>query len=399
MPFQFDRDRRAADLLRRFGKLLFVGLLALGLVKDVALAAAEPDHGEPQVARVGYFEGEVSYLKGDAEEWAPVAVNAPLVTGDRFYSGPDGRAEVQLPGGLYARLSSNTELVLLQVTTAEEIVRVAVGTATFRVRQVPARHHIEFSTPAAAVVARGRGVYRIDVAEDGRTTVVVREGEVDAYQGDERYRLTSGRAAQFDVADGGGGGGDVVPVQFYDAVDYQPDAWDDWEANRARRIDTSASLRYVSDDVYGAADLDENGTWGQDATYGPIWRPTHVAAGWAPYTNGRWVWQDPWGWSWVDYDSWGWAPSHYGRWVYASNAWAWAPGPIVSRPIYAPATVGFVGFGVNTPGFSLSAEGRTAGRVGAAGWGASDRSVVGRCGGSDHRYSVVGRLGRPADRQ
>ena len=351
MPFQFDRDRRAADLLRRFGKLLFVGLLALGLVKDASLAAAEPDHGEPQVARVGYFEGEVSYLEADAEEWAPVAVNAPLVTGDRFYSGPDGRAEVQLPGGVYARLSNNTELDLLQVTSAEEILRVGVGTATFRIRQVPARRHIEFSTPAAAVVARSRGVYRIDVAEDGRTTVVVREGEAEAYQGDERYRLTSGRAAEFDVA---GDGGDVVPVQFYDASDYRSDPWDDWEGSRAQRIDTSGSLRYVSDDVYGAADLDQYGTWGQDTTYGPIWRPTQVSAGWAPYTNGRWVWQDPWGWSWVDYDPWGWAPSHYGRWVYASNAWAWAPGPIVSRPIYAPATVGFVGFGVNTPGFSLS---------------------------------------------
>src|SRR4029450_4221267 len=109
------------------GKLLFAGWPPLGLVEAPSLAAVEPDHGEPQVARVGYFEGEVSYLEADAEEWVPVAAHAPPVTGDRVYPGPDGRAEVQLPGGIYARLSNNTELDLLQVTSAEEIVRVGVG--------------------------------------------------------------------------------------------------------------------------------------------------------------------------------------------------------------------------------------------------------------------------------
>src|SRR5262245_24564464 len=118
MPLQFDRDRTTGDLLRRLRKLLFVGLLAVGLVTRASFAAAAEGHeGERQVARVGYFEGEVSYLEADAQEWTPVAVNAPLVTGDRFYSGPDGRAEIQLPGGLFARLSSNTELDLLQVTS------------------------------------------------------------------------------------------------------------------------------------------------------------------------------------------------------------------------------------------------------------------------------------------
>jgi len=41
-----------------------------------------------------------------------------------------------------------------------------------------------------------------------------------------------------------------------------------------------------------------------------------VPAGWAPYTNGRWLWDPVYGYSWVDYAPWGWAPFHYGRWVY-----------------------------------------------------------------------------------
>src|SRR2546428_7576392 len=33
---------------------------------------------------------------------------------------------------------------------------------------------------------------------------------------------------------------------------------------------------------------------------------------------------------------------HYGRWAYARNEWLWVPGPVVARPVYAPALVAFV---------------------------------------------------------
>jgi len=40
---------------------------------------------------------------------------------------------------------------------------------------------------------------------------------------------------------------------------------------------------------------------------------------------------------------WGWAPYHYGRWVFVRGYWGWAPGPVVVRPVYAPALVVFLG--------------------------------------------------------
>jgi len=42
---------------------------------------------------------------------------------------------------------------------------------------------------------------------------------------------------------------------------------------------------------------------------------------------------------------WGWAPYHYGRWVRAGGFWGWTPGPIQTRPLYAPALVVFLGEG------------------------------------------------------
>ena len=78
--------------------------------------------------------------------------------------------------------------------------------------------------------------------------------------------------------------------------------------------------------------------------------PRGVSAEWAPYTTGHWAWVRPWGWTWVDDAPWGFAPFHYGRWVYHRNAWCWAPGTYVARPVYAPALVAWIG----APGASVS---------------------------------------------
>ena len=121
------------------------------------------------------------------------------------------------------------------------------------------------------------------------------------------------------------------------------DAWDHW--NQARSDDqlAAASSRYVAEGVYGVRDLDHGGSWEIVPTYGAVWAPHQVGVGWVPYGAGRWMW-DPWyAWTWVDDAPWGWAPFHYGRWVHVSGHWVWCPGPLVSRPYYAPALVAFHG--------------------------------------------------------
>jgi hypothetical protein len=58
----------------------------------------------------------------------------------------------------------------------------------------------------------------------------------------------------------------------------------------------------------------------------------------------------PWGWTWIDEAPWGFAPFHYGRWAFVGGIWGWVPGPVVARPVYAPALVVWVG----RPGWQLS---------------------------------------------
>ncbi|HEY2293702.1 MAG TPA: DUF6600 domain-containing protein [Thermoanaerobaculia bacterium] len=73
-------------------------------------------------------------------------------------------------------------------------------------------------------------------------------------------------------------------------------------------------------------DLAPYGNWIQRPSYGWVWAPRAVSAGWQPYRDGHWIWTDQ-GWTWVTDEPYGWATYHYGRW-YADPeiGWAWVPG-------------------------------------------------------------------------
>ena len=193
----------------------------------------------------------------------------------------------------------------------------------------------EIDTPNLAFTLQRPGEYRVDVDPNGNaTTITVRAGEGDATGGGSEYHMDSGDRATFSgtdslTYDGGQVGG------F--------DDFDSWCRSRDDREEHSQSARYVSRDVIGYDDLDDNGEWRNVPDYGYVWFPTRVAAGWAPYRYGHWVWVAPWGWTWVEDEPWGFAPFHYGRWAEVGGGWCWVPGPVVVRPVYAPALVVFVG--------------------------------------------------------
>jgi Family of unknown function (DUF6600) len=73
--------------------------------------------------------------------------------------------------------------------------------------------------------------------------------------------------------------------------------------------------------------LDVYGSWLAHRRWGDVWIPASVPQGWQPYTNGRWVFTDEWGWYWVSEDPWGWITDHYGRWAFDDGVgWLWIPG-------------------------------------------------------------------------
>ncbi|TLY74614.1 MAG: hypothetical protein E6K49_13210, partial [Gammaproteobacteria bacterium] len=318
------------------------------------LGVAMADEGDPpgRVARLSYAQGTVSLQPAGVQDWAAAVVNRPLTTGDKLWTDQDSRAELDT-GAAVIRLGSTTGFTLLNLDDNAAQMRVTAGTLIVHVRELLANQTYEIDTPNIALSLERPGAYRVEVNDAGDATVV---------------KISEGRAEAT-------GGGQSVPISGQQMVTFRgtstlsadtgtlgaPDGLDDWSMGRDRRTEQAQSRRYVSEDVAGYQDLDDNGRWQYTPDYGYVWSPTVVAVGWAPYRYGHWVWISPWGWTWVDDAPWGFAPFHYGRWVYWSDSWCWVPGPHHIHPVYAPALVAWVG----GPHFGVSVS---VGGVGAVGW-------------------------------
>ena len=329
------------------------GLLLFLLVAPLAHAAFADPPG--RVARLSDNMGEVSYSPAGEDQWFSIGRNRPLTRGDRLWTDRNGRAELQF-GSAAIRLGPDTSFEILELSDRIAQVQITEGTLSVSVRRMHRGQSIEVATPSLAFVIERAGRYRIDVDPDDQlTTIVVWEGNGIAYGVGSSFPLRAGDAVRFYDTD-------LRDYELYALP--QIDSFDRYGLNRDRRLNQSLSLRYVDDDLVGYADLDEYGTWSNVSDYGHVWYPTQVRANWAPYRDGHWVWQEPWGWTWVDDAPWGFAPSHYGRWVSISGRWGWLPGPRNVRSVYAPALVAFVGGSDWGLSIGVSGGSRSGSRIG-----------------------------------
>lgn len=117
-------------------------------------------------------------------------------------------------------------------------------------------------------------------------------------------------------------------------------------------------------------ELSPFGEWVRHPSYGWVWFPRHVQAGWRPYSLGRWVGSEV-GWMWVSEEPFGWATYHYGRWAWDRRVgWLWVPGTDWAPAWVAwqqgngyigwaplPPTVGFdFGVGIRLGGLNVSLD-------------------------------------------
>jgi hypothetical protein len=339
---------------------LLVTLATIGVVvaqvPDVP-TGAEPDAIGRTPPRLSFVDGQVSFWRPGAEEWFAAQLNTALAPGDELYTGSPGNLELQIGARAYVRAWAGTQLGISTLEPDFVQLKVTAGYVSIDLRRLDQGHTVEVDTPNAAFTIEHAGYYRINVAESrtsfisrrsGRATVTPADGTAAAVASSEEVVVE---------------GTDGTQVATYVAPEL--DVWDRWNYARTEALIDSLSSRYVPADVYGIDDLDHHGSWRVVETYGPVWVPTGMPADWVPYSTGSWTWDPDYGWTWVDAAPWGWAPYHYGRWVYASDFWAWAPGPMVVRPVYAPALVAFFGPRV---GISIGIAGPGVGWV-ALGWG------------------------------
>src|SRR5580700_7469744 len=354
-----NRRCKEEDKFMKTHRVLAVGIVLAGMLLMLQtpqrVLAQEPppqDQAQPpeqqgpaqdppgRVARLSFSDGSVSFQPGGEGDWVQAVPNRPLTTGDNIWADKDSRAELQA-GSSSIRMDSETSVTFLDIDDHTMQLKLSQGSIIVRVRHLDDDDQFEIDTPNLAFQIQRTGEYRVDVSADGNETdTTVWRGRGEATGGGNSYDVVAGQRASFTGSD-----------QLDHEIGQVPsnDDFDNFAFDRDQREDHAESSNYVSPDMTGASDLDEYGHWSYAAGYGPVWAPTVVAAGWAPYRYGHWVWVAPWGWTWVEDEPWGFAPFHYGRWAFVGSSWCWVPGPVSARPVYAPALVAFVGGG----GFSV----------------------------------------------
>jgi len=314
--------------------------LAIWIVASAAFLAAQSDPPS-RVGRLNYMDGQVTFQPAGEEDWVDAAINRPLIAGDSIWVGDRARAEIHV-GSAALRLGDHTAFQFMNLDDQNVQIRLSEGTLTIHIRDLDRGQVFEIATPNLSFTLIEPGEYRIDANPDSRTTIVtVRDGEGELSGGGESFPLRTRQQAIVTGED---------QINYRLAAAPVPDAWDQWCINRDRREDQSESAKYVSREMPGYEDLDDNGAWSNEPEYGAVWMPSRVSAGWAAYRDGHWAWIAPWGWTWVDDAPWGFAPYHYGRWASIRGRWGWIPGARANRPIYSPALVAWVG----GSGFSAS---------------------------------------------
>ncbi len=322
----------------------FVSAFCAALLTASAAWSLESDEEigfERTPPRLGFIDGEVSFWRPGAGDWAPAQVNTALAAGDELFTGDAANLELQAGTAAFVRAGENTQFGLTSLEPDFLQLRVTEGYVSLDLRSRKESQTIEIDTPNAAFTVERTGYYRVEVDGEtttftsrrgGRATVTTAAGSSAVVAPSEQVVVT---------------GTDAPGVETYAAREL--DAWDRWNYERTDDQLDAVSARYVPAGVYGVDNLDHHGDWRLVSSYGAVWVPRGVPAGWAPYSTGRWMYDPYYGWTWVDDSPWGWAPYHYGRWVYTSGYWGWCPGRVVTRSYYAPALVAFYGGG----GFSL----------------------------------------------
>jgi hypothetical protein len=343
--------------MRRWFALIAATAVAGCTTVGAAHAQSTYSDETPLIAgRIALAEGDARIWRVEDEntagQWDEAMTNDVVSAGTGLYTGSDGRNEIRV-GPHTVRLGANSRGGFRELDYDNAVFDLEYGALNVRLARPEHGERTAVTVGDVRLELTAPGRYRIDATDRGplRLTVFEGHGTVRA----------PGHSA------GVGGGQAVVIDPNSSGVDYeqaQSTGFDQWALGRDEQYANVRAAQYVSPYMTGYEDLDRYGDWVPDATYGTVWYPRAVPAGWAPYRHGQWRWVRPWGWTWVDYAPWGYAPFHYGRWVLIGPRWCWVPGGYVRRPVWAPALVGFVG----GSGFAISVGGPVVGWYPLAPW-------------------------------
>ena len=295
--------------------------LALFLPVSVIGQEQENENYYPySYARLNYVVGDVFVQRLADLGYEKGEVNLVIVKGDKLGT-EKGRAEIHFGRRNFLRLDENSKVEFVALPEqADESIRLHLleGNVYLKIEDLARDKAAEVHTPDGSFYVLDIGLYRFDVMPEGRTSAYVVEGELEA--AGESGSVVLHRGEILSISEG----------RLLGDAEYgysRSDAFEDWNETRETLYAQRSTRSYLPSalDEY-EEELEDNGRWVYENPYGYVWVPYVSSLDWRPYLYGRWVWYPVIGWTWVSSEPWGWAVYHYGRWHWRFGfGWYWIP--------------------------------------------------------------------------
>src|SRR5262249_9464719 len=104
--------------------------------------AAQQGDVQATPVRLSFIDGDVSFWRPGADDWAPAQINTPLAPGDALYGGDRGSMELQVGSRAFARASAGTQLRLANNEPDFMQLEVLAGHLSLDVRNLKARQTV-----------------------------------------------------------------------------------------------------------------------------------------------------------------------------------------------------------------------------------------------------------------
>ncbi len=161
---------------RLLGKKLLAVVLALALLVGPVQGASaalfgSDDQADPSSItppRLSYRDGEVSFWRPGAQDWAPAQINTPLAPGDELYTGERSNLELQVGSRAYVRASGDTQVGVVNQDPDFLQLKVTDGSVSVDLRSLDSGSVVEVDTPQAALTIERPGGYRDAGRRTGR---------------------------------------------------------------------------------------------------------------------------------------------------------------------------------------------------------------------------------------
>src|SRR5271170_7592067 len=145
---------------RKAGALAAI-LAAMPIFLATTVFAQDYPQGESDppalVARIGYTQGDVSFLPSGATEWAAGVNNYPMTSGDRLYCDQGSQAEIGA-GSTDVRMWAYTDVTLTNLTDQYEQIGLAAGSIRVRIYGMNPGSTVEVDTPNGSGVIPSRAI-------------------------------------------------------------------------------------------------------------------------------------------------------------------------------------------------------------------------------------------------